>query len=297
MANDEDRTLTIKGEGMARGQKIEIKELPMNKIKLGRNSRLSITNDDLSGLMQSINSVGLLQPIGVVKTRDGKAYEIAYGNRRFMAFSRLGLHSIPAVVRERKTDKEVDVLNLTENVQRTRISLAEIGRYAAMLEGEGLGKKELCVRLGVSAGYIDACLDAYRSVPKDFREDLEATLPGKKVSPGKISIRAAQSIINAGKHLGITAPQQKELFKAAKSDERFTPDNVPKYAAAMKRGSKDPIGSIKPIKRIGLQLLIDEGHFESLMNKYVHNGTFHSFTALIKAVCRGQKAVSINFLE
>ncbi len=32
---DNDRTLTIKGEGMARGQEVKIKEIPLNKIKLG----------------------------------------------------------------------------------------------------------------------------------------------------------------------------------------------------------------------------------------------------------------------
>ncbi len=138
---NEQRTLTIKGEGMARGQKVEIKELPMNKIKIGRNSRMSVSKEDLSGLMQSINSTGLLEPIGVIKAKTGDSYQIAYGNRRFMAFSKLGLHSIPAVIHEYKNENDVDVKNLAENVQRRNISLAEIGRYASILEGEGLGKK------------------------------------------------------------------------------------------------------------------------------------------------------------
>lgn len=54
---------------------MQVKELPVNKIKLGRNSRLDIKNEELSGLMQSIESEGLLQPIGVVKR--GRGYEVA----------------------------------------------------------------------------------------------------------------------------------------------------------------------------------------------------------------------------
>ncbi len=199
-----ERTLTIKGEGMARGQKIEIKELPMNKIKIGRNSRLAVSKEDLSGLMQSINSTGLLEPIGVIKSQKHQgSYEIAYGNRRFMAFSKLGLHSIPAVIHEYKNESDVDVKNLTENVQRRNISLAEIGRYASILEGEGLGKKELAVRLGVSINYLDACLNAYKDVPKEYREDLQVQTSGSAPEPGKISIMTAKAIVNAGKLVGV----------------------------------------------------------------------------------------------
>ncbi len=55
---NEERTLTIRSEGMARGQEVKIKDIPMNKIKIGRNSRLAVSKEDLSGLMQSINSTG-----------------------------------------------------------------------------------------------------------------------------------------------------------------------------------------------------------------------------------------------
>ncbi len=294
---ENDRALIIKGEGMARGQSVVIKELPLNKIKLSRNSRLGNSGEDLSGLMQSINSTGLLEPIGVVETKDGKGYEIAYGNRRFMAFSKLGLHSIPCIIHKRRNDNDVDVKNLTENVQRRNISLAEIGRYASILEGEGLGKKELAVRMGVPVNYIESCLEAFKEVPKEYREDLETNMHSKKKTPGKISIHAARTIINATKSSGVTKAQTKSLFEAAKSDERFTPENVTKYVAAIKRGAKDPIGDIKPVKKVGLNMLIDEGHYEKLMRQYVYDGPFNSFTALVKAVCRGQKQVVINFME
>ncbi len=292
---NEERTLLIKGKGMARGQEVKIKEIPMNKIKLGRNSRLSISKEDLSGLMQSINSLGLLEPIGVVES--GNGFEVAYGNKRFMAFSKLGLHSIPAVIHKRKKDNDVDVMNLAENVQRRNISLSEVGRYASILEGEGLGKKELAIRLGASVNYIEACLSAFKQVPKEYREDLETQIGGKKVTPGKISIRAAQSIINAQKQNSLSRPEMSVLFKAAKSDERFTAENVPKYVAAMKRGAKDPIGSIKAVKTLTFRFIIDESAYDKLLEKYVNNGPFNSFTALMKSVLRGQTSAVINMVE
>lgn len=280
---------------MARGQDVKIKEIPMNKIKLGRNSRLD--KDDLSGLMQSINSTGLLEPIGVVEPKDGKGYEIAYGNRRFLAFSKLGLHSIPAVVHKRKSDNDVDVKNLAENVQRRNISLAEIGRYATTLEKEGLGKKELAVRLGTTVGYVEACLTAYQEVPKEYRHDLEPRLGGKKLEAGKISIKAAKSIINASKTYSLDKASQRALYEAAKHDERFLPEKVSDYVAAIKKGRKDPVGSVRPTKTVLVRMLIEEEEWERLQGKHVTDGPFRSISALARAILRGQKSERIKFLD
>lgn len=292
-----ERTLTIKGEGMARGQTVKIKELPMNKIQLGRNSRMQIRNEDLSALMQSINSIGLLEPIGVVETKDRKGWEVAYGNRRYMAFSRLGLHSIPCVIRTRRNDHDIDVQNLAENVQRKNISLAEVGRYAKLLAKEGLGVKELAVRLGASENYINSAITAFEEVPEKFRNDLQMQTTGKKPDPGKISISAARAIVNAQKAYGMTRAMQNVLFTAAKENPKFNEQSVPAYAAAIKRGEKDPIGSVTPIKTLTFRFLLNEDEYENLIKKHVSDGPFNSFTALVKAVCRGQKAVKINFLD
>ncbi len=282
---------------MARGQKVTVKELPMNKIKIGRNSRLSISKEDLSGLMQSINSTGLLEPIGVIKAQKGDGFEIAYGNRRFMAFTKLGLHSIPCVVHEYKNANDVDVKNLAENVQRRNISLQEIGRYASILETEGLGKKELAVRLGVSVNYIESCLSAYKDVPKEFREDLVPQIAGQKVPAGKIPITVARAISGLTRTFALNKADKTILYKAAKSDARFNIDSIKNYASAIKRGSKDPIGSVKPLKTLTFRFMIDNAEYEKLIEKFVDDGPFNSFTALVKAVCRGQKSVAINFLD
>lgn len=293
---NEERTLTIRSEGMARGQDVKIKEIPMNKIKIGRNSRLSVSKEDLSGLMQSINSTGLLEPIGVVES--GNGYEIAYGNRRYMAFSKLGLHSIPAVIHKRKNDNDVDVMNLAENVQRRNISLAEIGRYASILEGEGLGQKELAVRLGCTLNYVQSCLAAYNDVPKAYRDDLEVqTSSAKKRTPGKISITDAQSILNAQKSQALKREDVLVLFKAAKSDDRWNKDNIHSYVSAIKKGSKDPIGDVKAVKTLTFRFIMDEAAYDKLMDKYVNDGPFNSFTSLVKSVLRGQTAAMINVVE
>lgn len=189
------------------------------------------------------------------------------------------------------------MINGTENVQRQNISLAEVGRYAIILKGEGLGIKELAVRLGAPVGYIETCIKAYEEVPKEFRPDLEMSIKGKTIEPGKISINAAKAILNAKKAVGLTAPETKQLFKAAKSDDRFTVADVPKYAVAIRRNAKDPIGNVKATKTLTFRFAMDAAEYEKLMERYVENGPFNGFTALIKAVCRGEKQVRINFIR
>jgi ParB/RepB/Spo0J family partition protein len=54
-------------------------------------------------------------------------FEIVVGQRRFIAATKIGLKTIPAVVREYSDDKVVE-LNLIENIQRTELSAVEKGR-------------------------------------------------------------------------------------------------------------------------------------------------------------------------
>lgn len=285
-----DRTFEVKGEGMARGKKVQIKELPMNSIKLSKNSRLQITNEDLSGLMQSINSTGLLEPIGVVEVKPGK-YEIAYGNRRYMAYSRLGLHSIPCIIHQFKDAKDIDIKNLAENVQRKNISLPEVGRYASMLKKEGLSLKELAVRLGTSVMYLETSLQAFNEIPEKHRDDLELQIGGKKVGAGKISFRNARAILHQKKGGHINKAEVNKLFELAKTKPKFVAEDVPRYIKAMKAG-KNP-ENVSPVKSITVRFLMDENEWEKLVNKYVTDGPCTSFSHLVQCVLNGTKAVKI----
>jgi ParB/RepB/Spo0J family partition protein len=183
-------TLPLEGVGMAKGDAGGIQVIPLNKIKLAKNSRMSVSSEELDGLMLSIKSVGLLQPIGVVKA--GSGYEVCYGNRRFLACSKLGLSKITAVVHTNKREFDRDIKNLTENIQRRNLSLAECGRYIEILSKEGLSSRECAARLGVSISYVKGCQTAYARVPKEFRDDLEIKVSSEKLAPGKISIKTAQ---------------------------------------------------------------------------------------------------------
>lgn len=56
--------------------------------------RYRFGEESLQELVNSIGELGLLSPIKVRKADDGR-YKIIYGNRRYLACTRLGLEKIP----------------------------------------------------------------------------------------------------------------------------------------------------------------------------------------------------------
>ncbi|MCJ7634295.1 ParB/RepB/Spo0J family partition protein [Candidatus Bathyarchaeota archaeon] len=103
-------------------QEIELSKIQNNKL----NPRLDINPQEIDELIQSIRTVGILQPI-IVRPIGSEKFEIVVGQRRFIAANKIGMKTIPAFVRE-YSDDEVVELNLVENIQRAELSAVEKGR-------------------------------------------------------------------------------------------------------------------------------------------------------------------------
>lgn len=281
---------------MAKGSKVTVQKMSLNKIKLSRNSRMNIDPEELDGLMQSIKEEGLLQPIGVIK--NGVGYEICYGNRRFLACSKLGMATIPVIIHESKKKSDVDIKNLTENIQRRNISLAEVGRYITILNEQGLSNAEAAVRLGVNSAYVRSCLLAFQEIPKEHRDDIDIRVVTNSKSgattPGKIAVSVARQIVNAGKSNGLDKDDMQALFKAAKHSNKFQSSRLPDYIKALATGKKDFLNAVKPLKRINLTFHMPQSQWNELSEKHVENGPFKSVNALLYAVLRGEKSVKID---
>lgn len=295
MEMQELETLTFKGAPMAtKGNEVTLTRMPLNKIKLGRNSRANIDKDELEGLMESIKTIGLLQPIGVVK--NGTGYSIAYGNRRFLACSKLGYSHIPAIIHTDKKATEIDIKNLAENVQRKNIGPVEIGRYVSLLKGEGMTVGEIAVRLGAARSYVQTCLDAFSNVPKEFRNDIVILNGNEKRRNGKISAAAAMKINHTVRTHRLSQEHKKLLYVAARADN-FEPKLTGKYAIQLKGGNEDFLNTVEPVKHVRLDLMMTQKEFERLQSKHVDGGPFNSVSGFLKAVLQGKKSEHIKIIE
>lgn len=85
----------------------------------------------LQDLSQNIKENGILQPLTATKTSDGR-YRLIAGHRRLLASDMAGLSSVPVVLLD-KTDEEVAVLSVIENLQREDLNFFEQAQAIQML--------------------------------------------------------------------------------------------------------------------------------------------------------------------
>jgi ParB family chromosome partitioning protein len=110
--------------------------------------RRHFDEEALSALVDSIKSVGVLQPVLVRQTTDG--YELIAGERRYRAARRAGLITIPALVTDVADEASLERA-LIENVHREDLNpLEEAAAYQQLIEGFGLTHDETARRVGRS---------------------------------------------------------------------------------------------------------------------------------------------------
>ena len=122
-------------------------ELPLSAIRPNpMQPRTGFEEREMAELVESIRSVGILQPLVVRKV--GETYELIAGERRFRAAEMLGLGTVPIV--ERATnDDEMLTLALVENLQREDLNPIEKGKgFKGLIERFGLTQEEAAKRIG-----------------------------------------------------------------------------------------------------------------------------------------------------
>lgn len=125
-------------------------ELPVASISPNRfQPRGYFDEEALSQLADSIREVGVLQPVLVRPTGEGD-YELIAGERRWRAARRVGLQTIPALVRETDDAAALEQA-LVENVHRDNLNpLEEAAAYQQLVEDFGLTHDEVAARVGRS---------------------------------------------------------------------------------------------------------------------------------------------------
>jgi ParB family chromosome partitioning protein len=131
----------------------EIKQIPVHEVISSPYQPRTIFDDEkIDELCQTIKTHGVIQPI-VVRMRDS-VYEIIAGERRWRAVKKLGLETIPAIVRE-FNDSQAASIALIENLQREGLtSIEEAVAYQKLIDLHQLTQESLAQRLGKSQSTI-----------------------------------------------------------------------------------------------------------------------------------------------
>ena len=129
-------------------------EVPVNAIAPNpKQPRTHFDDEALAGLATSIREVGILQPLVVRRTSDGR-YEVIAGERRLRAAKAAGLPVVPVVLRD-SGDEELLRDALIENIHREDLNpIEQAEAFKALLGDLGLKQEELADRVGVSRSHI-----------------------------------------------------------------------------------------------------------------------------------------------
>jgi ParB family chromosome partitioning protein len=136
--------------------------------------RSTFDDEALGALADSIREVGILQPV-LVRPAEG-GFELIAGERRWRAAQRVGLKTIPALVRE--TDDTAALEHaLVENLQRDDLNpLEEAAAYQQLIEDFGLTHEQVASRVGKSRASVSNTLRLLQLPPSIQRAIRERQL-------------------------------------------------------------------------------------------------------------------------
>lgn len=206
----------------------EVKEIKINDIFVGDNSRLQIKKEDLADLMESIRRQGLLHAIGVIplpkNSKKGKKFKIVYGFRRLAAIIKLKRKTIPAKMIEDVENVAGEIiLNLSENEHRKNIDAFEFGRYCVeLIDKFHYTQKEIAVLLSVPVGRIKTCVDIYQSLPSDYMGQIKTMEHSGDRQKGKtIPATYAQRVVQMKRKFSLNTKDVTEILELIKKDKEM----------------------------------------------------------------------------
>ena len=144
----------IQRDDVRTGGSSTISEIPINNIDANPNQpRRDFDPEALKELANSIQQIGIIQPITLRETEDGR-YQIIAGERRWRASQMAGLTTIPAYIRTIGDDSVMEMA-LVENIQREDLNPIEIAlAYQHLLETTGMTQEKVAQRVGKSRAAV-----------------------------------------------------------------------------------------------------------------------------------------------
>ena len=136
--------------------------------------RMSFDGEALEELAASIRSLGLIQPITVRKTDEGK-YQIISGERRYRACRIAGMDMIPAYIRSASKQGMLEMANV-ENIQRENLDPIETAlSYQRLIDECDLTQEQMALRVGKKRASITNYLRLLK-LPDKVQHDLKVGL-------------------------------------------------------------------------------------------------------------------------
>ena len=253
--------MAVKKGGLGRGldslfdenlaQKSNSVTVNINEIEPNRNQpRKDFDEEALNELADSIARHGLIQPIVVKPTLDGR-YMIIAGERRWRACRIAEINEVPVIIKD-TDDKTLMEIALIENLQREDLNpVEEALGYKALIDDFSLTQDEVASRMGKSRSAVTNALRLLKLTPAE----LEALRKGV-ISAGHARALLSVEDISLRQRMlyaAVEGASVRELEKMAADQKRKTKvksvKEVPTFYKEVELSLKNEIGRkvyIKP---------------------------------------------------
>jgi ParB family chromosome partitioning protein len=202
-----------------------LREVPLARIRPNPyQPRNQFGEQGLSALVDSIKSVGILQPV-LVREVGPEEYELIAGERRFRAARRAGLQSIPALVHQADDAMSLEEA-LVENLHREDLNpLDEAGAYQQLIEEFNLTHEEVARKVGRSRAGITNALRLFQLPPTVQRYVRDGQLSAGHArtllaTPDRITQeRLASEAVHGGLSVRALEERVREALREAQAEE------------------------------------------------------------------------------
>jgi ParB family chromosome partitioning protein len=164
---------------------IKIDELILSKKNVRKVLETEEDETTIKNLAESIKANGLVNPLTVQKTVDGK-YEILAGQRRFLALKELNIKTVTCKVVEDLTNEQAELISFVENVQRNKMSQQDKAYIFNKLFNMCHGNLKDVSKI---SGFSNGTIKDYVFIYENLTQDLFCKLDGKGES--KLSMEIA----------------------------------------------------------------------------------------------------------
>jgi len=223
------------------GTREEVREIAISAISPNpRQPRTNFDEDDLDELAASIQEHGIIQPLILSKAEKPGFFILIAGERRLMAAKRIGLDTVPAILRSSNEQEKLE-LALIENVQRTNLSPLDTAEAFRQLSEEfNLSHSEIAKRVGKSRVSVTNTLRLL-NLPASVSDALRANSISEGHARALLALPNAQAQSAALQTIidkGLNVRQTEELvqkFRGEKPSPKPKPEPIPEIIAIEER--------------------------------------------------------------
>lgn len=224
-------------------------ELPIEEITANPYQPRNIFEEQgLEELASSIKEHGIIQPLIVSKVSE-HSYQLIAGERRLRAAQKIGLKTVPAIVRQVNELKKIE-LSLIENIQRKDLGAIEKAKaYQRLMDEFNLTQEEVAKKLGKARATVANALRLL-NLPMSVQKVLEEERISEahaKILLSLESSEAQEAMLRRILGVGLTVREAEQLVVS----KRKKPRTVDYFVKTQEEKLQEILGTKVIIKKRG----------------------------------------------